>query len=445
MNKLFKTIALLSQVDITPAEQAFCRQQLLQTDTNAFFDYCYQWKMAPWICIQLKRHGLEAFSNAQFEAAYNKIKSENEQRNAIAARFLKAFHENNIDVIILKGNLFAHTIYADTGYKKMNDFDILIRKEDWGKIHRIYLDLGFIPLGFGWSGEKEKETTFSHTAIPFISPDFKCIIGTQWGLKSPTTPHKVNIQETWDTALPFTFEGIPCKQLSPAYNLLHLVLHMGIYKCGIRDCMDVYNLIAANTWDEAALFELIEKSNAREKFLFTLEMCQLCTGKMPPAWLNELSLKKSSFIGRRLRKRKAMFADTGDIHFSYHDYFQDIEKNVIYLNLFPKFHHRIYFYGKVLRMIYFPDKEHSLKFIDKFHQPTIINKLKGRLQAPWFSFSLIAQEVGWQVTCLLFVKLFFDVMLSPVNYVFPRASYFDYLRQHNIDPDKIKKVVSNVQ
>jgi hypothetical protein len=198
-------------------------------------------------------------------------------------------------------------------------------------------------------------------------------------------------------------------------------------------------------WDEEALFTLTERAKATEKFRFTLEMCNLCTDTVPAAWLQKLPVKDRSFIGTRLRKRKEMFAETGDIHNSYHDYFQDIEKNVIYLNLFPKFHHRFHFYCKILRMIYFPDTNHSLKFIDKFHNPTTMNKIKGRVQGPWFSFSLIAQEIGWKVTCLLFVKLFFDVMLSPVNYVFPKGSYFDYLKKNNIDPDHIKKVVSNVQ
>ncbi|MFB9076099.1 nucleotidyltransferase family protein [Flavobacterium procerum] len=454
MNSTFKTTALLSQVEIKPSAlyeirehlTLLCREPELQ---DAFFEYCLKWKMAPWINIQLKRYELIDFFDqdvrGRFESEYQKTLNENEQRTTIAHRFLKAFNDNGIDVIILKGNLFAATIYQDTGYKKMNDFDILVKKEDWPKIHKIYLGLGFIPLGFGWSGEKEEETKFSHTAIPFISPDFKCIIGTQWGLKSPTTNFSVDIKQAWSTATPFLVAGAACKQLSPAYNLLHLILHMGIYKCGIRDCMDVYNLIASETWNTEELFALIESANAAEKARFTFEMCNLCTDTIPDGWLQRLAFKDASFIGTRLVKRKKMFAETGDIHLSYHDYFQDIEKNVIYLNLFPKFHHRLHFYGKILKMIYFPDIKHSLKFIDKFHKPTAMNKIKGRVQGPWFSFSIIAQEIGWKVTGLLFIKLFFDVMLSPVNYVFPKESYFDYLRKNNIDPKHIKKVVNDVQ
>ena len=58
---------------------------------------------------------------------------------------------------------------------------------------------------------------------------------------------------------------------------------------------------------------------------------------------------------------------------------------------------------------------------------------------------MIAQEIGRKVTALLFIKLFFDVLISPVNYIIPRESSFDYLRKRNIDPEQIKKAVRNVQ
>ena len=450
----FKLIAVLSHVDINEQEVSFCRETLktmhndLQTQER-FFDYCKTWKMAAWVNVQLKKHHLTHLllqqTIKQFEEFHQKIMHENESRNQVARLFLKIFCEKNIDVIILKGNLFAHTVYHDVGYKKMNDFDLLIKQEDWAKVQNIYFDLGFIPMGFGWGGEKQKPTKFSHTAIPFISSDFKCIIGTQWGLKSPTAPYKINIDEAWKTSLPFTFQGLPCKQLSPEYNALHLILHLGIYKCGIRDCMDIYNLFSVNKPDENKLFSLLEQSNAIEKASFTFEISNLCSDRILKNFRLRLNVNPKSFIGRRITKRKKMHVETEDFQLSYNDYFQDIEKNVLYLNIFPLFHQRIYFYAKILRLIFLPDKEHCLKFIDKPHQPTLLNRIKGRIAGPYFAFSMIAQEIGRKVTTLLFIKLFFDVLISPVNYIIPRESYFDYLRKKNIDPEQIKKAVRNVQ
>lgn len=452
MNK-FKWVATLSHVELNSAELDYCQTELAEIvdkpeEQSELFDYCRKWKMAPWIYLQLIKYDLiELFNDDvhnRFKEFYNKVKIENESRNEVAVNFLKEFHDKGIEVIILKGNLFTRSVYHDVGYKKMNDFDILVHKEDWDRIQDIYFGFGYIPLGFGWGGEKQKPTKFSHTGIPFISSDFKCIIGTQWGLKSPTTKFKLNSKEIWDESLPFEFNGVDCRQLSPEYNLLHLILHLGIYKCGIRDCMDLYNLVSVTGIDWLKMKKLIIETNAVDKAVFAFEMCNICSDRIPKHWVEELKLSKG-FLSRRIKNRKRMFNETGDIQNSYNDYFQDIEKNVLYFNISPKFHHRAYFYGKIVRLIFFPDKEHKLKFIDYSTNPKFKHLVKGTLLGPYFAFSMISQEIGGKVTGLLFTKLFFDVLISPINYVIPRQSYFDYLKSKGIDPEEIKKMVRNVQ
>ncbi len=449
----FQIAALLSKVTFSNAEkeQAASYLKNISNDTVAqekFFNYCKIWKLAPWICSQLKKHNLFHLLSAniqqQFSEIHLKIKDENEKRNQEAVRFLKKFKEENIDVIVLKGNLFAHTVYQETGYKRMNDFDILIRQENWEKVQDIYFSLGYIPLGFGWSGEKQKVAKFSHVGMSFISPGYTCIVGTQWGLKSPTTNFNVPIEEAWKTARDFNFNGVIVKQLSPTFNILHLILHMGIYKCGIRDLMDVYNVLITSEVDEDELIRLIQKSNTVNKAYFTFHLSNICSPSFKSI-LNKLSPQRNSFTIRRLKKRLLVNELTGDIHNSYNDYFQDVEKIVIYFNLFPQFHKKLFFYFKILKSIYLPKMETSLKLIDKADQASIINITEARIKAPYFVFSLIAQEIGWKFTILLFLKLFVDLLLSFKNYFIKKESYFDYLRKRGIDPKIIEKVVKNIQ
>lgn len=452
--KKFEAISKLSQIEILPDELKIIADYLrsLKDDLVSqedLFNYCLQWKLAPWIYTQLLRNNFDKDLLPEilekFKAVHDKIVLENEERNSEARKFLTEFEKNGIEVIILKGNLFAHTIYKDVGYKKMNDFDILIHPKDWVKAQEIYFELGYIPLGFGWSGEKQKPAKFSHTGIPFISSNFKCIIGTQWGLKSPTSGYKVDIEDAWKKSLAFDFYGIPCRQLSPEYNLLHLILHMGIYKCGVRDCMDVYNLMASQKMDSIELNRLFSESKSEDKAAFTLAMSNVCSKHSSQDLIDSIRKKHNSFIGKRLQKRMKMIAETKDIHGSYNDYFQDIEKNVLYFNIVNKFHQKGYFYLKILRQIYFPETELTLKFIDKSHKSAWFNKLEGRLKGPWFSFSMIAQEIGWKVTLLLFTKLFVDLTISSIYYIIPKENYFDYLSKKGIDPSSIKKAVANVQ
>lgn len=453
MNTLFHTASRLAKIRLTEKEMSEVKTHFrsLASDVEqqeAFFAYCRKWKLAPWLHTQMERHDLSQQlsekTRADFASVHQQVQLANERRNAEAVQFLSKFREKNIDVAILKGNLFAHTIYHDSGYKRMNDFDILIHADDWGKAQEVYAELRYIPMGFGWSGEKQKAAKFSHTGIPFISRNFYCITGTQWGLKSPTTHYRVDLEEAWRTAKPFDFFGVPVKQLSPEYNLLHLILHMGIYKCGIRDCMDVYNLLLAEPMEEDRLRELFAKTRCTDKALFTLQMSRSCSDVPAESLIKKLE-GASTFVTRRLKSRERCIEETGDLQSSYHDYFQDVEKNVLYFNIVHQFHQKAVFYGKLLRQIWWPEKEIALKFIDKAHRPTFANRLQARLRAPGFVFALIAQEIGWPVTFLLYTKLFFDTIFSLVNYVIPKENYFDFLAKQGIDPKQIKKAVADVQ
>lgn len=449
----FELASLLSRVNLTQEEKDLVligiKERTESDEQIFFFQYCKKWKLAPLVYSQILKYALEKYFDenilSQFKQMYEQAKTQNANRNLRAIEFLKVFEKEGIDAIVLKGNYLAHEAYREVGYKIMNDFDILIRKEDWGRIQDVYLRLGYIPLGFGWSGEKEEPASFSHVGMPFISPDFTCIIGSQWGIKSPTTSYHVDIEDVWNTAEPFDFCGVAVKSLSTEYNMLHLILHMGIYKCGIRDCMDLYNLMRTDTIDESVMERLIHHANAEQKTRFTMTLSNLCCPVFDEKFINNIADTSRGFIGRRLDKRLEVMESTKDFQDSYNDYFQDIEKKVIYFNLFPPFHVKLIFYLKILRLVYFPKTEVALKLNDKIHVPNSWNKFSSTVKAPYFVFSLIAQEIGWKFTVLLFTKLLFDLLFSLKNYFVKKESYFEYLEKRGVDPKDIEKAVKKIQ
>jgi hypothetical protein len=454
MNELFYNASRLTKLYLTQEEEdtikkyfsAFIGNQNIQ---DQFFAYCKQWKISSWVDTQIKRKNLSEYFTSEtlknFGDLHQKIRIENESRNAEAIKFLKEFRNRNIDVAILKGNLLAINTYEDTGYKKMNDFDILVHLKDWDEIQDIYFSLGYIPLGFGWSGEKQKPAKFSHTGMSFISSNFKCIIGTQWGLKSPTTSYRADMKEAWQTSVDFNYCGIDVKQLSPEYNLLHLILHMGIYKCGIRDCMDVYNILLSENIDEDRLVDLCKRSNAADKAYFTFCMTNFCSDSVSKSLLSGLKPVKTGYLFTRTVERLRIAGESGDIQVSYNDYFQDIEKNVIYFNLFHKFHQKISYFLKIIHQIFWPEMDLALRMADKNFKPGIKEKIYSRLKSPFLVFALLAGEIGWTFTFLLFIKIFIDLLLSTANYILKKESYFDYLIKKNINPVEIEKVVKNIQ
>jgi len=451
----FQITSLLSKVklsetekqDLSNALSVLCKDKEKQAE---FFAYCKKWKLAPWTFSQLKSYNLlELFSEEtqkDFSNFYEKIRTENEDRNDEAVKILKEFKKNNVDVIILKGNLFIHTVYKDTGYKKMNDFDILIHQKDWFKVQEIYFSMNYIPLGFGWSGEKQEAAKFSHTGISFISPDYKCITGTQWGLKSPTSKYTVDNDDLWQTAQEFDFYGEKVKQLSPEYNILHLILHMGIYKCGTRDFMDVYNLFLSEySVNEDKLAEIIIKSNAKDKAYFTFLLSNTCANVISNSILDKIKPQNDGFIMKRLNSRLKMFEETGDLHHSYNDYFHEVEMTVFYFNLFPKFHTQAVLYLKLIWLILWPSKEIVHKLSDITEHSSFYKKVLARIKAPYFVLGLTAEEIGWGITFILLSKFFVDTILSLKNYFVKKESYFDYLKKQGINPDDIKNAVKKIQ
>ncbi|MEL6593508.1 MAG: nucleotidyltransferase family protein, partial [Bacteroidota bacterium] len=135
MKNKFYVASRLSKLQPSPSEQEAIRTALESIAKDAaaqqdFFAYCKKWKLAPWACVQLKRLGMWGLLLAEtqnaFDAMHQKVWQQNEARNQEAKLFLQAFAEQEIDAAVLKGNLLLHTAYHDLGYKKMNDFDILV-------------------------------------------------------------------------------------------------------------------------------------------------------------------------------------------------------------------------------------------------------------------------------------------------------------------------------
>ncbi len=455
MNNFFYIGSRLSKITPEDSELQKIRECLSDSckseqQQNDFFDYCVKWKIAPWMYTQFIRFDLDTMLSAailqKFEDLHNRIKTENENRNNEALNFIRRFNQQNIDMAVLKGNLFIHTVYYDTGYKKMNDFDMLIHQKHWPAIQKIYFDLNYIPLGFGWSGEKQEVAKFSHAGMSFISRNYHCITGTQWGLKSPTSKYRVNADDIWESCSNFDFYGEPVKKLSPEYNLLHLVLHMGIYKCGIRDCMDVSNLLLSEkTFDEDKFVAIAKKSNAIDKSYFTLKLTDICSNSVSASLLEKLKSRRNSYIIRRLKARLKMAEKSGDFQLSYNDYFHDIEMDAFYFNLFPEFHKRFNIYFSLLRKIIWPEKLITLKLSDLDPNASLSKKITARIKAPYLTFGLLAEEIGLGISFLLMVKLGIDLILSLKNYFVKNQSYFDYLKGLGVNPDDIKKVVKQIQ
>lgn len=81
---------------------------------------------------------LETVRTGYFECAWR-----NNSLYSDLSKILKALHQENIPVILLKGAHLAQTVYSNIALRPMGDIDILVRKSDLLKTKKQLLGLGY--------------------------------------------------------------------------------------------------------------------------------------------------------------------------------------------------------------------------------------------------------------------------------------------------------------
>lgn len=203
-------------------------------------------------CLPLVGHNLKVIGlfdqvpptiKEVIEQECQKIQDENEKRWKSAEIFLRRFNEKGVEVVILKGNVFGPVFFKNPNYKKMNDMDILIKKKDVREVIQIYSELGYFSLGEILGKKIDDYDSFSHHLPPFFDKGLTCMIGTHWGLVNPMVGYKLDYDKMWERIQTYQCNEMELKCLSPEDNLVHLCVHLSLFKSGIKEVGDIYNLL----------------------------------------------------------------------------------------------------------------------------------------------------------------------------------------------------------
>ncbi len=199
------------------------------------------------------------FIDPVFKKSVHKQISICDYRNEYISEISKKFKDNNVPIVFLKGALFSRTIYQDLAYKKMNDFDFLVKKKFINKGLEILENLEFqtFPEIFGNYNSSDK----SHHTPPIISKDGRCLTGIHWDLKSPYIQKNSPIESFLDDLKTESFNDLEFYRFSWEANLYHLVTHLPFYKIGIRELADVANLVLLKKIDWEKFSKYIIESN----------------------------------------------------------------------------------------------------------------------------------------------------------------------------------------
>ncbi len=438
-----KLLVLLTYLQPTESEKSQIRDLFKKVENwESFFDLMKFNKTLPLSYYRLKEEGLwgevpERIQNSIEEIAL-KVKVQNQARIDGSLKFLTQFKTQGIPVALLKGIALAESIYHNPFYKRMNDIDILIHKEDLKRIFKIYESLHYFSIEEPTSGGpegKEKSDPVSFVAPVFVSQDMSTIIGTQWGIKSPATGYKIDYPGIWARMRPVHFHGLDLLMLSAEDALHHLCLHLGFFKISVRDIMDLYNLLRYESarFNWAIFKSQVAQSGSENPVYFSLSLANAwCPMPEVEAYLDELRPKVShsyqSGTARKVRDRSLLIRLSTD-------YFQSVEKNVIRFNSEDRFLRKLKAYLRIWSGILWPPRADVNRMCVLSADASIFEIIKARMMAPYWVFWVIASEIGWVFLCFLVLKLDIDLVSS--LWKRPGKSYAERI---GVAPELLKKL-----
>lgn len=142
------------------------------------------------------------------------------------AAILGALKEKGIDFIVLKGAYLAEAVYNDTALRPFSDIDILLNDNQWQQFASCLSELGYssrylqmdkLPPRLVKNDMLDHRLDFYNKNS--INIDAKLDL-LEFGIGMKT------IDGVWESANMVKIAGVPCKALSPEYQVIHLLTHL---------------------------------------------------------------------------------------------------------------------------------------------------------------------------------------------------------------------------
>lgn len=197
----------------------------------------------------------------------NKTSARSEERVRLYRELTKLLSENGIDFIPFKGILIRE-YYPDPAFRSFGDIDIIIRKDDRKRCHKLMLEHGYLAetdFGEVYAYEKGVEYYEIHTDIMLVNitknADYKGYFQNMWEYAEKLSDHEYRFKAE------FHF----------VYLISHIAKHVYARGAGVRMYLDIALIMRALPTDFDWNFVMAELEKLKLDRFFSV-MCEAIRG-----------------------------------------------------------------------------------------------------------------------------------------------------------------------
>jgi len=206
---------------------------------------------------------------------------------------INAFHNEEVQILVLKGPSLALSVYPDPALRPSSDLDLLVLSEQMSKARAILGKLGYQNLGkrFEHSRDFYSEETFLHQKN---ARDNRAI-ELHWDLHAFSGINReVKVEELFQRAVKIEKAGLTFETLHPLDALIHRAINMAIWHNKDIRLIWIYDtallaqrLKASKDWE--VIPERSVDWRARLALEYSLKMAQVWIGLKLPARYDDFS------------------------------------------------------------------------------------------------------------------------------------------------------------
>lgn len=270
----------LSKEHITDRDQL--KQQLAQTDINAFFELCLEHELDGVVASHILANDLMPLPD-DWATAYEKEKAHLGFLKTKAADICRVMAENEITMVVLKNGGIMSDMVEDPAACPMEDIDSLVKKSDFKKAHQILIDNGFQFKFRSEFEEEDLEAAFRDGSTEYrietpagedmwFELAWRAIAG-RWIRRDLEPDADALIRGCYDA--PGTKVGI----LSAEDNLLqvsvHTAKHSYVRAPGLRLHLDVERIVAHKQIDWELFLKKVEAAHVKTSTYYSLYLAKM--------------------------------------------------------------------------------------------------------------------------------------------------------------------------